>query len=91
MSDEPLPSSQARHQGGRGPSNADDGIRALSQARLARARRKEKHRQNPGLKKKLAFMTHLLKSLDLLVFAELSAMYYMEFVTPRHQSYQMPS
>ncbi|CEJ90744.1 hypothetical protein VHEMI06505 [[Torrubiella] hemipterigena] len=78
MSDGPLTSTAARYQGGRGPSNADDGIRALSQARLARARRKDKLRHNPGLKKKLAFVTHLLKSLDLLVFAELSAMYYME-------------
>lgn len=80
MSDGPLTSTAARYQGGRGPNNADDGIRALSQARLARARRKDKLRHNPGLKKKLAFVTHLLKSLDLLVFAELSAMYYMEFV-----------
>lgn len=33
----------------------------------------------PGLKRKLVFLTHLLKSLDLVVFAELSALYYMEY------------
>jgi hypothetical protein len=31
-----------------------------------------------GLTKKLQFMTHLMRSLDMVVFAEMSAMYYME-------------
>lgn len=31
-----------------------------------------------GLTKKLQFMTHLMRSLDMVVFAEISAMYYME-------------
>ncbi|PHH92257.1 hypothetical protein CDD83_8182 [Cordyceps sp. RAO-2017] len=41
-------------------------------------KRKSKKKRNPGLAKKLAFLTHLLKTLDLVVFAELSALYYME-------------
>ncbi|KAF7563507.1 hypothetical protein G7046_g638 [Stylonectria norvegica] len=43
-----------------------------------RKKKKSRRRRNPGLAKKLQFITHLLKSLDTLVFAELSALYYME-------------
>lgn len=43
-------------------------------------KRRSKKKQNPGLAKKLGFLTHLLKTLDLVVFAELSSMYYMECV-----------
>lgn len=45
-----------------------------------RRRRRSKRKQNPGLAKKLAFLTHLLKTLDLVLFAELSSLYYMECV-----------
>lgn len=45
-----------------------------------RRRRKNRKKRNPGLKKKLAFVTHLLKGLDTIVLAELSALYYMEYV-----------
>lgn len=31
-----------------------------------------------GLGKKLQFMTHLMKSLDMVVFAEMCTLYYME-------------
>ncbi len=41
--------------------------------------KKDMKRSCPGLKRKLVFLTHLLKSLDLVVFAELSALYYMEY------------
>lgn len=41
-------------------------------------KRRSKKKQNPGLAKKLGFLTHLLKTLDLVIFAELSSMYYME-------------
>ena len=37
---------------------------------------KKKHKA--GLAKKLQFMTHLMKSFDMLVYAELCALYYME-------------
>jgi len=43
-----------------------------------RRRKKPSKRSNAGLKKKLTFVTHLLKGLDTVVFAELSALYYME-------------
>ncbi|KAH6608752.1 hypothetical protein Trco_002098 [Trichoderma cornu-damae] len=46
--------------------------------RRRRRRRRSKKKQNPGLAKKLAFITHLLKTLDLVIFAELSSLYYME-------------
>ena len=45
-----------------------------------RRRKKDKKDRNAGLAKKLLFVTHLLKTLDLLVFAELSGLYYMECV-----------
>lgn len=81
MDEAMLPASSGQPPGVTGSASIDssgDAIRALAQARLARQRRKEKRRRNPGLKKKLAFVTHLLKSLDLLVFTQLSALYYME-------------
>ncbi|POR31337.1 DSC E3 ubiquitin ligase complex subunit 4 [Tolypocladium paradoxum] len=43
-----------------------------------RRRKRSKKKRNPGLVRKLAFITHLLRTLDLVVFAELSALYYME-------------
>lgn len=53
--------------------------RAQSQSQR-RKKKKNRKKRNPGLTKKLEFVTHLLKSLDTLVFAELSALYYMEYV-----------
>ncbi|KAG6085886.1 hypothetical protein E4U33_000827 [Claviceps sp. LM78 group G4] len=52
-------------------------VRAPSMSRRRRKKKSKKER-NPGLVKKLSYVTHLLKSLDLLVFAELSGLYYME-------------
>lgn len=53
--------------------------RAPSRSRRRHKKKaKNRKRRNPGLAKKLHFLTHLLKSLDTLVFAELSALYYME-------------
>lgn len=51
-------------------------------------RRQRLHRG--GLAKKLKFMTQLLKNLDALVYAELSALYYMESVLPLKTSAQTP-
>ncbi|KAH7197443.1 uncharacterized protein B0J16DRAFT_328212 [Fusarium flagelliforme] len=51
--------------------------RAQSQSQR-RKKKKNRKKRNPGLARKLLFVTHLLKSLDTLVFAELSALYYME-------------
>lgn len=36
-------------------------------------------RAKAGIAKKLEFMTHLMSSLDVLVFAELCVLYYMEY------------
>lgn len=52
--------------------------RAGSHINGRRRKRRSRKKRNPGLVKKLEFVTHLLKSLDTLVFAELSALYYME-------------
>lgn len=66
---------------------AHDG-HALSPARSRssspqRRKKSSKKKRNPGLAKKLGFITHLLKTLDLVVFAELSALYYMEYTHRR--------
>ena len=45
--------------------------------RRSRPQRRRRKR-DPGLLKKLHYITDLLNSLDLLVFAELSSLYYME-------------
>lgn len=39
-------------------------------------------RAKAGIAKKLEFMTHLMSSLDVLVFAELCVLYYMEYGRP---------
>ncbi|KAF4122445.1 Fungal domain of unknown function (DUF1746) [Geosmithia morbida] len=57
--------------------------RPVSRGSRRRRRKKRTKKANPGLKKKLELVTHLLKGLDNLVFAELSAMYYMECSTFR--------
>ncbi|GAB0132177.1 hypothetical protein EsDP_00000621 [Epichloe bromicola] len=57
--------------------NAESQPRSRSRSRRRRKKKSKKDR-NPGLVKKLSFVTHLLKTLDLLVFAELSGLYYME-------------
>ncbi|PFH60062.1 hypothetical protein XA68_11511 [Ophiocordyceps unilateralis] len=51
--------------------------RSVSRQRRRRRSRSTKKR-HPGLAKKLSFLTHLLKSLDTVVIAELSGLYYME-------------
>ncbi|KPM45520.1 hypothetical protein AK830_g1062 [Neonectria ditissima] len=52
--------------------------RRRAQSQSQRRKRKKIRKRNPGLARKLEFVTHLLKSLDTLVFVELSALYYME-------------
>ncbi|KAG6293123.1 hypothetical protein E4U09_003120 [Claviceps aff. purpurea] len=74
-----------------GRTGGDDDDDAASRARapsMSRRRRKKKSKKerNPGLVKKLSYVTHLLKSLDLLVFAELSGLYYMEYASPTYPS-----
>ncbi|KAG6005146.1 hypothetical protein E4U21_000400 [Claviceps maximensis] len=57
--------------------NAEGRVRSWSEPQRRRKKKSKKER-NPGLVKKLVFVTHLLKTLDMLVFAELSGLYYME-------------
>ncbi|KAG6030027.1 hypothetical protein E4U19_000694 [Claviceps sp. Clav32 group G5] len=65
---------------GRDDDDDDDAASRVRAPSMSRRRRKKKSKKerNPGLVKKLSYVTHLLKSLDLLVFAELSGLYYME-------------
>ena len=94
MSDDPSPSSAAPVEDPV-PHHGDEASRASAAEQLPesqqgrprsntnrRRRRKKKSskKRNPGLVKKLQFLTHLLKTLDLVVFAELSSLYYMEYV-----------
>lgn len=96
MNNDAAPSSSARipdrlSPPGIGPNNdtndaeADAPGRPMSRQRSRSGngrqhKRRSKKKQNPGLAKKLGFLTHLLKTLDLVIFAELSSMYYMECV-----------
>ena len=92
MSDDASPSPVARRNASvpsngnnrieRSLSGLNDSSRRRSHSPTRRRKRKKSNRKrrNPGLAKKLEFITHLLKSLDTLVFAELSALYYMEYV-----------
>lgn len=96
MSDDASPSSTAPNETSTAESvNVSSGSRvtwnlprehsrsARSRAQLHPQRRKKKKsrkKRNPGLARKLEFVTHLLRSLDTLVFAELSGLYYMEYV-----------
>lgn len=72
---------------GNGNGNGDTGLgrpagrrRSGSRTRRRRKKKKSKKKNNPGLMKKLSFITHLLRTLDVVVFAELSSLYYMEYV-----------
>ncbi|KAG5948051.1 hypothetical protein E4U60_002465 [Claviceps pazoutovae] len=71
------PDEAAAGMGGDDDDDAASRVRAPSMSRRRRKKKSKKER-NPGLVKKLSYVTHLLKSLDLLVFAELSGLYYME-------------
>jgi hypothetical protein len=67
----------SRHDGNAAPAPTSRS-RAGSHINGRRRKKKSRKKRNPGLVKKLEFVTHLLKTLDTLVFAELSALYYME-------------
>ena len=75
---------QDRALGDNGDSPERSGSRSDSRRRR---KKKSKKKRNPGLVKKLAFVTHLLRTLDLVVFAELSALYYMEYAALLSMSY----
>lgn len=62
--------SSGRRVDGRRPRRSSRPRRRRSSSRMRRAK--------AGIARKLDFMTNLMSSLDVLVFAELSALYYME-------------
>jgi hypothetical protein len=77
MNNDPTPSSAAGQpsattSGSHGTdASRDDESGGISAADLERMRK-------TGLVKKLQFVTHLMKSLDMVVFAEICTLYYME-------------
>lgn len=93
MSDDPPSSSAARagnvngtnsnesaHGPGRRLGRDGDDASPSQSARDGRRRKKGKNKHPAHLLKKLSFVTDLQQGLDYLVFAELSALYYMEYV-----------
>lgn len=67
---------------GEGSSNRQ-GSRRPRRSRNSRRRSSSKiRRAKAGIAKKLDFMTHLMSSLDVVIFAELSMLYYMEYDCP---------
>ncbi|KAF4979025.1 hypothetical protein FZEAL_4700 [Fusarium zealandicum] len=78
-SDEPVTAPSGSHVTWDLPSGRSRSSRSRAQSHAQRRKKKKnRKRRNPGLARKLELITHLLKSLDTLVFAELSALYYME-------------
>ncbi|RDA93141.1 hypothetical protein CP533_4090 [Ophiocordyceps camponoti-saundersi (nom. inval.)] len=69
----------ARTEGFAEPLVAASPVRSRPASRQRRRRRsRSSKKRHPGLAKKLAFLTNLLKTLDTVVVAELSGLYYME-------------
>ena len=83
MSNDSQPSSAAPTRHEPTHSNTTAPVEATtSRSRGRRRTKKSRKSKKPdaGLKKKLEHVTHLLKTLDFVVFAELSSLYYMEYV-----------
>lgn len=81
MNDDATPSSAAGQPSTATPTNREDvGVAATtsqSPGGTPSAADSERLRK-AGLAKKLQFTTHLMKSLDMVVFAEICTLYYME-------------
>lgn len=68
---------------GEGPSLRQDTQQRARRSRHGRRRSSSKiRRAKAGIAKKLEFMTHLMSSLDVVIFAELCILYYMEYGCP---------
>lgn len=73
---------QGQGNAGEGPSHRQDSRRPR-RSRTGRRRSSSKiRRAKAGIAKKLDFMTHLMSSLDVVIFAELCILYYMEYDCP---------
>ncbi|KAB5580447.1 hypothetical protein GE09DRAFT_1212900 [Coniochaeta sp. 2T2.1] len=79
MNNDPLPSSAAGGQ----PSTASTTNESNATEPEAVSAAESERLRKAGLAKKLQFMTHLMKSLDMVVFAEICTLYYMECSFPR--------
>lgn len=69
----------ASHQQSQSQSQSDRRARRLRNAKRRAA--SQVRRAKAGIAKKLEFFTHLMSSLDVVVFAELCTLYYMEYVS----------
>lgn len=74
---------------GEGQGNAGEGSSQRQGSRRPRRSRNGRRRSSSkirrakaGIAKKLDFMTHLMSSLDVVIFAELCILYYMEYDCP---------
>lgn len=67
---------------GEGSSNRQDAPRPRSSRHGRRRSSSKIRRAKAGIARKLDFMTHLMSSLDVAIFAELCILYYMEYVCP---------
>lgn len=80
------PNSNRRHDenddadGNNAPSSASEEQQNGSATNTAPQRPELSQKAKDGLSKKLAFLMHLLLSLDTLIYAELCVLYYMEYV-----------
>lgn len=77
------------HSDGEGQSNAGEGTSYRQGAQRPRRSRHGRRRSSSkirrakaGIAKKLDFMRHLMSSLDVVIFAELCILYYMEYGRP---------
>lgn len=76
------PASQDEADAGEGSSQQPSG-QTPRRSRHGRRRSSSRvRRAKAGIAKKLEFFTHLMSSLDVVVFAELCVLYYMEYVLP---------
>lgn len=67
---------------GDNPTPGNNGDSSRHQQRRRRKHKTKANKPDKGLVKKVDFLTHLLKNLDMLVYAELAALYYMEYGHP---------
>lgn len=100
MNDDPTPASSAARlptldENDSDARSQDDGDTPAPSTQQSQRRRRSRtgrrrsssrvRRAKAGIAKKLEFMTHLMSSLDVLVFAELCVLYYMEYGNPQHR------
>lgn len=63
----------------------DDDTRPLAAKELAKKRRKDRENFQ---RRRADLLDDLLRNLDILIYAELSTIYYMEYVVSQHQGWR---